>query len=54
MTHTERLVALERELAQLIQQLPKHSIPPSLQARIDALEEEIAALKKSAAHSDGT
>ncbi len=39
------LSTLERELVQLKQQLPAHSIPPSLLERIDELEEEIAALK---------
>ncbi len=39
------LLALERELAQLKEQLPAHSIPPSLLERIDELEEQIAALK---------
>ena len=38
--------ALERELEQLKQQLPRHSIPPTLLVRIEELEEEIAALKK--------
>ena len=41
------LAALERELEQLKQQLPRHSISPSLLARIDELEEQIAALKKT-------
>jgi uncharacterized small protein (DUF1192 family) len=39
------LAALEHELEQLKQQLPRHSISPSIQARIDELEERIAALK---------
>ncbi len=42
------LPALERELAQLKEQLPAHSIPPSLLERIDELEEEIAALRARA------
>ncbi len=42
------LAALERELEQLKQQLPRHSISPSIQARIDELEEEIDALKNAA------
>ncbi len=42
------LTALERELAQLKEQLPAHSIPPSLLERIDELEEEIAALRAQA------
>ncbi len=41
------LAALERELEQLKQQLPRHSISPSILARIDELEEQIAALKKA-------
>ena len=43
------LAALERELEQLKQQLPRHSISPSIQARIDELEEQIDALKNAAA-----
>ena len=39
------LAALERELEQLKQQLPRHSIPPTLLVRIEELEEEIAARK---------
>jgi cell division septum initiation protein DivIVA len=42
------LAALERELEQLKQQLPRHSISPSIQARIDELEEQIDALKNAA------
>ena len=41
------LAALERELEQLKQQLPRHSISPALQARIDELEERIDALKET-------
>ncbi len=41
------LAALERELEQLKQQLPRHSISPSILARIDELEEQIDALKKA-------
>jgi hypothetical protein len=44
MSATE-LAALERELEQLTQQLPKHSISPSIQAHIDELEERISELK---------
>ena len=40
------LAQLERELEQLRQQLPRHSISPAIQARMDELEEEIAALKQ--------
>jgi HPt (histidine-containing phosphotransfer) domain-containing protein len=43
----ERLAELERELEQLKKQLPKHGLKPSTLARIDELEEEIAALKAS-------
>ena len=42
------LTALERELEQLQRQLPRHSISPSIQARIDELEEQIAELKEAA------
>jgi HPt (histidine-containing phosphotransfer) domain-containing protein len=45
MNQTERLAELERELEQLKKQLPKHGLKPSTLARIDDLEEEIAALK---------
>ncbi len=45
MTDAQRLAELERELEQIKQQLPKHSIKPSTLARIDELEEEIAELK---------
>ncbi len=47
----DQLANLERELDQLKKQLPRHSISPSIQARIDDLEEQIAALKeKKSAH----
>lgn len=46
MERDDDLKALERELEQLMQQLPHHSISPSIQTRIDELEEEIAQLKK--------
>lgn len=45
MNQTERLAELERELEQLKKQLPKHGLKPSTLARIDDLEEEIAALR---------
>jgi len=45
----QTLEELERELAQLQAQLPRHSIKPSTLARIDELEEEIARLKKETA-----
>jgi uncharacterized small protein (DUF1192 family) len=45
MTPAERLAELERELAQLKSQLPKHGLTPSTLARIDELEEEIEKLK---------
>jgi polyhydroxyalkanoate synthesis regulator phasin len=48
MSATSDLAALERELEQLKQQLPRHSISPSIQARIDELEEQIDALKNAA------
>ena len=49
-----KLAELERELEQLKQQLPRHSISPSLLARIDELEEQIAALKEAAKGSTGS
>ncbi|MBI5302247.1 MAG: histidine kinase [Chloroflexi bacterium] len=42
----DRLEELERELEQVKAQLPRHSIKPSMLARLDELEEEIARLKK--------
>ncbi|MBI4790421.1 MAG: histidine kinase [Chloroflexi bacterium] len=45
MSSSDELAELERELAQLKEQLPRHSISPSILARIDELEEEIAALR---------
>ncbi len=47
------LARLERELAQLQQQLPAHSIPPALLERIDELEEQIAAHKRAARLTPG-
>lgn len=46
MTESRDLAALERELAQLKQQLPRHSVSPTLLVRIEELEEEIAARQK--------
>ncbi len=40
-----RLAALEREHAELLARLPAHSLPPALLLRLDAIEEEIAALR---------
>ncbi len=48
MTAPTDLSNLERELAQLKEQMPAHSIPPSLLERIDALEQAIDALKNLA------
>ena len=48
MSASPDLATLERELEQLKQQLPRHSISPSIQARIDELEEQIDALKRAA------
>jgi hypothetical protein len=45
------LATLERELEQLKQQLPRHSVPMTLLLRIEELEEEIAARKKFEVHS---
>ncbi len=45
MAELNELAVLERELAQLQQQLPAHSIPPALLERIDELEEAIAVLR---------
>jgi hypothetical protein len=48
------LVALELELEQLKQQLPRHSIPPALLIRIEELEEEIAARRQQAERESPT
>ena len=48
MSQVPDLATLERELEQLKQQLPRHSISPSIQARIDELEEQIDTLKNAA------
>jgi hypothetical protein len=40
-----RLEALERELAELQGQMPKHSPRPSLLLRIEELEDEIGRLR---------
>jgi hypothetical protein len=50
MPASPNLATLERELEQLQQQLPRHSISPAIQARIDELEEQIAALKETASN----
>lgn len=42
MTAPRDRAALARELEQLKQQLPRHSVPPALLLRIEELEEEIA------------
>ncbi len=48
MSLQDQITALERELQQLQDQLPRHSISPSIQARMDELEEAIAELKEKA------
>ncbi len=50
MPASPNLAELERELEQLKQQLPRHSISPALQARIDELEEQIVALQQAASN----
>jgi len=44
-----RLAALEREHAGVLAHLPAHSLPPALLLRLDAIEDEIAALRLSLA-----
>lgn len=46
MSEPRDLETLKRELEQLKQQLPRHSVPVALLLRIEELEEEIAARKK--------
>ena len=46
------LATLEQELARLKEQLPKHSISPSILARIDELEEKIAVLRETGTQVD--
>ncbi len=48
MSLQDQIAALEKELKQLQDQLPRHSISPSIQARMDELEEAIAELKEKA------
>jgi CHASE3 domain sensor protein len=48
MPESRDLATLERELAQLNQQLPRHSIPPMLLVRIEELEEAIAVRRAEA------
>ncbi len=41
-----RLAALERQLADLQARLPAHSIPPSMMAELDQLEEALAQARR--------
>lgn len=41
-----RVADLERQLADLQARLPAHSIPPSMIAALDALEEELALTRR--------
>ncbi|MBI5653692.1 MAG: histidine kinase [Chloroflexi bacterium] len=50
----QTLEELERELAQLQAQLPRHSIKPATLARMDELEEAIEKLKKAMEQKDLT
>jgi hypothetical protein len=43
---TERIRELEKEIAKLKGQFPKHSIPPAMLERLDELEEELARERK--------
>lgn len=54
MAEPRDLTTLERELEQLKQQLPRHSVPMSLLLRIEELEEAIAARKKIEVNADST
>lgn len=46
--HDTRLAQLERERAELVASLPKHSVPAATLIRIEDLDEEIAALRSAA------
>jgi len=48
MSQPRDLAALERELEQLKAQLPRHSLSPAMLARLEELEEEIAARQRAA------
>ena len=42
----ERIRELEEKIEDLKRRLPKHSIPPTMMAELDALEEELEALRE--------
>ena len=42
----EKISELERNIKQLRDQFPKHSIPPSMIMRLDDLEDELTKLEK--------
>ena len=41
-----RIVALEREIAEIKRRWPPHSVPPQLLRRLDELEDELERAKK--------
>ena len=43
-----RVAELERQLADLLARLPAHSIPPSMLARLDELEEALDMARREA------
>lgn len=45
MNNLDRIAELERQIAQLVEQWPAHSIPPAMLQKLDELEEELAQLK---------
>ncbi len=48
-SRAERLMALEREYAEVRASLPAHSMPPALLIRLEELEEAIAELRAALA-----
>ncbi len=48
-SRAERLMALEREYAEVRASLPAHSTPPALLIRLEELEEAIAELRAALA-----
>jgi hypothetical protein len=45
---TRRVADLEKRLADLLARLPAHSIPPSMLARLDELEEALEQARREA------
>jgi len=52
-TGGRRVAELERQLADLLARLPAHSIPPSMLARLDELEEALEEARREARRAQG-